>query len=335
MIGKRIRLWKAGEYSYPGAYGFIPFLVSYIHEDPASRPGMLIVPGGAYRRVAPSEAHLPAEEFYRAGYNVFVLAYTVNYLEEPLKLQPLADISRAVRMMRSGAVRWHIDPDRIAVCGFSAGGHLCGSLCVHYRDISDPAPEYREISNRPDAAVLCYPVITSGKHANRESFLALLGEHPAEAEQEYLSLEKHVTEDTPPCFLWHTAGDTTVPVENTYLFAEACRKAGVRYAQHIFTRGIHGMSVATEQWIRRDFGQLYTLEQIRLLAEAVEEGKTSLPPERGPEILEEFGLKGKKREKWTPEMKEKLYGMIQEVESWTGLAEKWLELELNLTGEGI
>ncbi len=337
MIGKRIRLWKDGEYDYPGAYGFIPFMVSYIHEDQSSRPGMLIAPGGAYRRVSPSEAHLPAEEFYRAGYNVFVLAYTVNYLDEPLKLQPLADISRAVRMIRAGAVRWHIDPEKIAVCGFSAGGHLCASLCVHYKDIKDPAREYSRISNRPDAAVLCYPVITAGEYSNRESFLALLGEHPADGEREYLSLEAHVTGDVPPCFLWHTAGDATVPVENTYLFADACRKAGVPYAQHVFTEGIHGLSTATERWILRDFGQPYTLEQIRFLAEAVKAGKTDLPPGRGEEILEEFGLAGKKKEKWTPEMKEKLYGTIQEVGVWTELAEKWLarRLKLSLAGEGI
>ena len=157
-------------------------MVSYIHEDDEIRPGMLVVPGGAYRYASPSEGHMVAEEFYREGYNVFVLAYTVNCLDTPLKMQPLKDISRAVRIIRKYAVRCHIAPDRIAVCGFSAGGHLCGSLCVHWGDVSDPAGDYAEVSNRPDAALLCYPVINSGKYANRASFLALLGEDPDEEE---------------------------------------------------------------------------------------------------------------------------------------------------------
>ena len=100
MIGEKTAIWKEGEYSYPAAYGFVPFIVSYIHEDDKIRPAMLVAPGGAYRYASPYEGNLPALEFYRAGYNVFVLAYTVNHLDEldaPLGMQPLQDISRAVR----------------------------------------------------------------------------------------------------------------------------------------------------------------------------------------------------------------------------------------------
>ena len=93
MIGERIELWHKEEYHYPAAHGFIPIMVSYIHEDELMHPAMLVVPGGGYRLVSPSEAHLVAMEFYQAGYNVFVLEYTVNPLDEaPLKLQPLKDI---------------------------------------------------------------------------------------------------------------------------------------------------------------------------------------------------------------------------------------------------
>ena len=157
MTGEKILLWQEGEYQYPAAYGFVPFLTSYIHEDKDIRPGMIVVPGGAYRNASPSEGHLPAEEFYCAGYNVFVLAYTVNLLDEPLKLQPLRDISRAVRMIRKNAEKYSVDPEKIALCGFSAGGHLCASLCVHFGDITDPAPRYQAVSDRPDAAILSYP----------------------------------------------------------------------------------------------------------------------------------------------------------------------------------
>lgn len=333
MIGEKTAIWKEGEYRYPAAYGFVPFIVSYMHEDEDTRPGMLVVPGGAYRYASPYEGNLPALEFYRAGYNVFVLAYTVNHLDEleaPLRLQPLNDISRALRIIRGNSARYHLDPLKIAVCGFSAGGHLCASLCVHYEDIKDPDPAYDEVSNRPDAAVLCYPVITSGEYANRESFRALLGEEPDEAELAYMSLEKHVTADTPPCFLWQTATDASVPVENSYLFAEACRKAGVPYAHHVFTDGVHGMSVATSEWLDKESEELYTLEQIRLLAAAVREGKTPCPPEKGEELVRAFGLDGSKRQRWTPEIKEWLRGLLDEVGLWTELAERWLAGEMNL-----
>ena len=264
---------------------------------------------------------------------MFVLAYTVNHFDElkaPLKKQPLNDISRALRIIRGNSVRYHIDPLKIAVCGFSAGGHLCGSLCVHYEDIKDPDPGYEEVSNRPDAAVLCYPVITSGEYAHRESFRALLGEEADEAELAYMSLEKHVTADTPPCFLWQTATDASVPVENSYLFAEACRKAGVPYAHHVFSDGIHGMSVATPEWLDKETEDLYTLEQIRLLAEAAREGRTPCSPEEGEELIREFGLDGRKRERWTPEIKEWLRGILDETGLWTELAKRWLAEEMNL-----
>ena len=145
-----------------------------------------------------------------------------------------------------------------------------------------------------------------------------------------MSLENHVTADTPPCFLWQTATDSSVPVENSYLFAEACRKAGVPYAHHVFSDGIHGMSVATLEWLDKESEELYTLDQIRLLAEAVTTGKTPCPLEKGEELIREFALDGGKRERWTPEVKERLRGLLDEVGIWTELAEKWLARELAL-----
>ena len=118
MTGEKIILWREDEYDYPDAYGFVPFLTSYSHEDSDMHPAMIVVPGGAYRKVSPSEAQLPAMEFYRAGYNVFVLTYTINLLDEPLGFQPLNDIARAVRLIRARSEIYFIDPDRIALCGF-------------------------------------------------------------------------------------------------------------------------------------------------------------------------------------------------------------------------
>ena len=325
MIGRRTEIWREWEYSYPAAYGFRPIIVSYIHEDKKVRPCMLVVPGGGYRYVSSTEADPVARTFYAAGYNVFVLAYTVNYLDEPLKLQPLMDIARAVRIIRYHAEKCSVDPDKMAVCGFSAGAHLCASLCVHYSDISDPDPKYAPISARPDAAVLGYPVITSGEYAHKDSFTALLGADAGEKELEYMSLEKHVTEDTPPCFLWQTASDESVPVENSYLFAMACRKAGVPFAHHVFSEGIHGMSVATEEWLEGCYGTPYTLEQIDRLTEAIEQGATPYPTEKAEEIRTAFSGKRDGGKKWDPEIKQRLKGLLDEVGMWTKLAEKWLE----------
>ena len=298
MINEKIEIWKKEEYHYPAAHGFIPVMFSYIHEDEKKHPAMIIAPGGAYREVSPSEAHLPAMEFYGAGYNVFVLEYTINQLDEaPLKMQPLHDISRAIRMIRSRAEEFHIRPDRIAACGFSAGAHLCGSLCVHNKDVEDPEEAYQNISNRPDVAILSYPVITSGKYAHRDSFVALFGKEPSEQELDYMSLENHVTKDTPPCFLWQTVTDQTVPVQNSYLFAQACAKAG---------------------------------EQVQMLVEVIEAGETPFPKEKGEELLVKFGIGRKKPARWTEKQKEGIRKTLKEVQSWTQLAEVWMEKYLKV-----
>lgn len=324
MISKKIGIWEEREYCYPGSYGFTPFMACYLHEDTRRRPAVVIAPGGAYRYVSPSEADLPAMEFYRSGYQVFVLAYTVNYMNEPLRMQPLHDIARTVRLLRKRAEKYCLIEENIAVCGFSAGAHLCASLCVHHSDVGDPSHVYDGISARPDAAILCYPVITSGRYANRESFRALLGENPDKKERDYMSLEKHVTKDTPPCFLWQTAEDPSVPVENSYLFARACRRAGVPFAHHVFPRGVHGMSVATEDWLERNYGCPYTMEQICFLTRAVREGRTALPREDADRILRKHGLDGTREEKWSPLEKEKIREDMQQVTVWRELAKNWL-----------
>ena len=131
MIGQRVEIWKKEEYSYADAYDFIPLLVSYIHEDKKIRPAMLVVPGGAYRYASPSEGDVVARWFYKAGYNVFVLAYTVNYLDEPLDrgasqryFQSSADHKKTCRGMqyRSGSDR--------CMRLLSGRASLCQPLCA-------------------------------------------------------------------------------------------------------------------------------------------------------------------------------------------------------------
>ena len=205
-----------------------------------------------------------AKRFYEAGYQAFVLTYTTNmFRNAPVRRQALEDISRAVCCIHKNAQEWHVINDKVACCGFSAGGHLVASLAVHHREQRAEAGAWAGVSNRPDAVVLCYPVITSGEKAHRDSFTLLLGEDAGEEALAWASLENHVTTDTPPVFLWHTITDDLVPVENSIYFAQACHKAGVSCELQLFMEGPHGMSLATPQWAAGDFGadSIYTMEQ--------------------------------------------------------------------------
>lgn len=282
MTQNTFLLWDNDEYAYPMAFGFIPNLVSYIHSDKndCARPAVVIVPGGGYSSVSPTEGEIVALEFYNKGYNTFVLTYTTDLsVSAPLKMQPLKDLSRAVRMLRQKAGVFHIDTNRIAICGFSAGGHLCASLAVHHGDVADVNELYSDISNRPDAAILCYPVISSGEKAHRMSFVALLGKDASSNDLEYMSLERHVSKNTPPIFIWHTATDEAVPVENTLLFTEACKAKGITYEQHIFSNGPHGYSLANEKWASGQFGRYYTLEQAFNIVDKAKRGEVEIPSE--------------------------------------------------------
>ncbi len=179
---ERYRIWETEEYEYKRAFGFIPEICCYIHKDNKKRRAVLVVPGGGgYTIVSPTEAEIVAKKFFEKGYQAFVLTYTTNFLHDiPLMRQPLQDISRAVRILRKQADKWRIKENGVAVCGFSAGAHLCASLAVHYKDIEECGNEYKAYSNRPDAVVLASPVISTGEYGHRDSMKALLGKNPSE-----------------------------------------------------------------------------------------------------------------------------------------------------------
>ncbi len=280
------RIWASGEYSYEGAYGFIPKITAYLHDDNQVRPCMLVVPGGGYCMVVDVEADPVAREFYERGMNAFVLTYTTDItFSAPLKKQPLKDLSRAIRYIRKNAERFCINASKLSICGFSAGGHLCGSIATHYEDVEDVA-DYAGFSNRPDAVVLSYPVITAGRYTHTYSMSALSYE-----EAEYFSIEKHVKPDTPPCFIWQTVEDDLVPVENSMMMAESCRAQGVPYAYYAFPHGRHGLSVCNDQCRRGDFGEKYTFEQLDKVIEALKAGKlVNVPEQRINELKEQFHI---------------------------------------------
>lgn len=322
-------IWENDEYAYPAAYGFMPNLHAYLHDDDAVRECMLVVPGGGYCMVASSEGEIVAKTFYEKGMNAFVLTYTTDItMSVPLMDQPLKDISRAVRVIRKNCNEYRINPDRLFVCGFSAAGHLCGSLATHYDDVRDDNPTYMDISNRPTAAILSYPVITTGEYTHIYSIQALLGKEPSKKDLEYFSIDKNVKPTTPPCFLWQTAEDSSVPVENSYLMAMALRKAGVPFAHYVFPKGFHGLSVATEAFFKGDFGEPYTSEQTDLSVEAVRtHTAVNVSKERHDELMIQFygnkeGIKDPDFQPWAPP--EWDTSVFSEVKVWPDLAEAFL-----------
>ena len=248
-----IPLWADGA---PGALGKedkdIPTLTPYLADGTnASGAAIVIFPGGGYGGLAPHEGKGYADWLVTNGISCFVVKYRLGSqgYRHPAMLN---DASRAVRLVRSRAEEWKIDPKRIGVIGSSAGGHLVSTLITHFdsgkEDASDPVERQ---SSRPDLAILCYPVITMGANTHAGSKRNLLGENPDPELVKNLSNETQVTSNTPPCFIWHTFEDKGVKVENSLEFAAALRRAGVPFDLHVFQKGPHGMGTANNHpWTR-------------------------------------------------------------------------------------
>jgi len=239
--GAGVPLWGAGEREI-GEGGFAPVLEPYTIPSGRPRGAVVVCPGGGYTHRAPHEGEPIARAFNAAGFQAFVVQYRIAPDRHPA---PMRDLSRAVRLVRSRADTFGVAPDRIAVCGFSAGGHLAASLGVCFGEpYLAGRGEVDRVSNRPDALILCYPVISAGPFGHAGSFTSLLGPDASDAAKEALSLELRVSGTTPPAFLWHTADDAGVPVENSLLFAQALRRAGVPFELHVYPSGPHGLGLA-------------------------------------------------------------------------------------------
>lgn len=201
------------------------------------RGNVIICPGGAYRWHSPREALPVAKAFAAHGWKPWILYYTVSVHGGALGTAPLSQAAAAVGRVRAAC------PGRpVVLCGFSAGGHVAASLGVHWNDeCLFPAEDQAAI--RPDGLILGYPVITAGKYAHRESLEKLCGD--GLAADRYFSLETYVDSRTPPAFIWHTAGDSTVMVQNSLCFARCLADKGVPFEMHIYPYGEHGLSLAT------------------------------------------------------------------------------------------
>ena len=217
-------------------------LVRFYKTDDKPHPAMLIVPGGGYGCLCESTEGFPVAERFRAlGFQIFMLRYRLapkhHYPEQQ------EDILRAIKWMRYHAEKCGILKNNIAVCGFSAGGHLCACAGTLYDEIKTNAGDVIDNeSGRPDAMLLAYPVITFGPKGHLGSGQNLLG-NQFEAKKTDLSLENKVTENTPPTFIWCTATDAVVPVESTILFANVLRRNHILCEEHIFPLGPHGMQL--------------------------------------------------------------------------------------------
>jgi acetyl esterase/lipase len=240
-----IPLWPNGA---PGALGTssndIPTITPYLPATKTTGPAMLICPGGGYAHLAPHEGNDYALWLNQHGITCFVLKYRLgsNNYHYPAEFE---DVSRAMRLLRANAVQWHIDPNRIGIMGSSAGGHLTSMLLTHF-DGGNPeaADPIERQSSRPDLGILCYAVIDmTTKYAHQGSRDNLLGPKPKPELAEFVSSQLQVKTNTPPCFIWCTYEDKTVPMENSLMFAEALRKNHVPFDLHIYEKGRHGIGL--------------------------------------------------------------------------------------------
>ena len=242
MLHQRIMIPSVNSTEFPMDV-YVPQVSEQITPNPA-RPAIVICPGGGYHVCSEREAEPVALRFLMHGFNTFVVWYREKAAEERFP-KPQQDAAAAVAWVRAHAQEYHTDPDRIAILGFSAGGHLAGSLGVlwHRADLWQPLNLTPE-QVKPNAMVLCYPVISGGKDAHRGSFNNLTGTEDLSVHEEY-SLEKLVTENCPPAFLWHTFEDQAVPVQNSLLMAHALAEHKVLTELHIFPHGSHGASLCS------------------------------------------------------------------------------------------
>lgn len=239
-----IPLWPDGA---PGAHGTspddIPTITPYLPGTNATGAAMVICPGGGYAHLAPHEGNDYALWLNQHGVTCFVLKYRLGSsgYHYPAEFQ---DVTRAMRWVRAHADDYHIDPQRVGIMGSSAGGHLASTLMTHF-DAGDKksADVVERQSSRPDLGILCYAVITMGEFTHKGSRENLLGKNPPPELVAKLSNEMQVTTNTPPCFLWTTFEDKTVPMENTMLFAMALRQHHVPFALHVYEKGGHGMGL--------------------------------------------------------------------------------------------
>ena len=221
------------------------YLLDASHEFMTNeRPLIIVCPGGAYAVTSDREAEMVALQFNAMGYHAAVVRYSCQPARFPTAL---LEVGNVVRQARENSEKWHIDPNKIAIIGFSAGGHLTCSYCCLWNEswVAEALGTSTEML-KPNGMLLGYPVITSGEYTHEGSIQNLLGER-CEEMRDSLSLEKRVTEAVPPAFIWHTWEDGSVPVQNSLMLVTAMTEKKIPAELHVFRHGAHGLGLAN--WI--------------------------------------------------------------------------------------
>lgn len=231
------------------------YIDTYIADDKSQlHDAMIVIPGGGYHNVCTDREGEPiALAYFAKGVNCFVLHYRAG-LDGDTYPKQLIDASRAVLHIRENAEKYAVDPNRVFAVGFSAGGHLAGSLAL----LSDEPAVLSALNinagdNTPNGVVLAYPVTTMNAPTHRGSFIHLAGKPFDEIDAvtaARLSLDNHVTKSSPPAFIWHTAPDTVVPIAGTFALAKAYTDAGVPMMMHVYPYGPHGLALASKITLR-------------------------------------------------------------------------------------
>jgi len=226
-----------------------PSITVFKSEKP-NGAAVVVCPGGGYGFLADDhEGKQVAEWLNTLGVTAFVLKYRIVTKDRPGPVHPapLTDAQRAIKLVRLKAKDFEIDPKRVGIWGFSAGGHLASSAATHWDLGLGNGNAIDNVSCRPDFCILAYPVITMEDGVTHGgSKRNLLGEKPDEKLVESLSNEKQVTKHTPPVFIFHTSADTAVLPENATRFYSACKKAGVPVEMHIYEKGRHGVGLGRD-----------------------------------------------------------------------------------------
>ena len=257
--GQLLQLWSGPA---PGALGAepsdIPAITVFLPRTMAANtPAVIVCPGGGYVNLASNhEGRQVASYLNSLGIAAFVLRYRLGpRYHHPVEL---GDAQRAIRTLRAHAAEWRLDPARIGIMGFSAGGHLAMTASTKFDARNEPAADIVDrASSRPDFTVLGYPVISMIETwTHQGSKTSLLGANPDAELARSLSGELAVTKQTPPTFLFHTNADTAVPAENSVHYYLALRKAGVPAEMHIFEKGPHGVGLANDDAALSEWSKL-------------------------------------------------------------------------------
>ena len=240
-----MKLWENNTPFYNEEYGQDPVIIPYLVDSKTPTGAVIVFPGGAYCMHADHEGEPVARMFNALGMSAFVLKYRLKPYKHPVMI---TDANRAVRLVRYHAKEWNIDPQKIGILGFSAGGHLATTAVEQFDYGKDDGDEIDKFSCRPDFGVLCYPVVTMyTKLTNGTTKNVLIGQDATDDFVKGLSGEHNVRDDTPPLFIWHTAEDQVVHVANSLNLALALKEKSIPYELHVFPYGWHGLGLVRGQ----------------------------------------------------------------------------------------